>query len=260
MYPVGRRGRAVGLLLAAGAFGAVGGPAMVEGAQRLTRGSSNGDPLVLPWFFVALLATIGLGCVLALRPDPRNLSIRDEVSPAGQRVRRSLRKLLALAPLRTAVVALVVSQAMMVLLMSVLPVRIHAHGGVELAVSGTMSLHLLGMFAFSPLIGTFIDRAGPRRGLSAGAFLVAAGAVLGSVLPSAVWSVATGLFLVGLGWSASFLGATAIISDVTTAIERAGALGFTDSTKGLASAVGGLCGGFVVDATGFAVLGSRLPL
>jgi MFS family permease len=70
-----------------------------------------------------------------------------------------------------------------------------------------------------------------------------------------VWSVATGLFLVGLGWSASFLGATAIISDVTTAIERAGALGFTDSTTGLAPAVGGLCGGFVVDTTGFAVLG-----
>src|SRR5213080_4903759 len=46
-------------------------------------------------------------------------------------------------------------------------------------------------------------------------------------LPQAALS-ALGLFLVGLGWSGTYLGATTVISDITTPAERGTALGFAD--------------------------------
>jgi len=67
--------------------------------------------------------------------------------------------------------------------------------------------------------------------------------------------VAVGLFAIGLGWSATFLGATAVISDLTEPSERAGALGFSDLIVSGSSAVAGLSAGFVFETAGLRVLG-----
>ena len=67
--------------------------------------------------------------------------------------------------------------------------------------------------------------------------------------------MATGLFAIGLGWSATFLGATALISDLTDPSERGGALGFNDLLVSMSSAIAGFAGGFVFEGAGFRVLG-----
>ena len=72
--------------------------------------------------------------------------------------------------------------------------------------------------------------------------------------------IGVGLFLVGLGWSACDLGATAAISDLTTPAERGGALGFTDLVTSLAAAVGALAGGFVLESSGIAVVGIAMAV
>ena len=256
MYPMQRRGRMVGTVLAVGTVGAVGGPAIAGGVQNLARHHGL-DPLLVPWGLVAGLALVGLACVAALRPDPRDLAPTETDRPGG--ARRGMRELLSLRPFRAAVVSVAVAQASMVAVMGVAPVVVHQHGGGDLTVGLVVAFHVAGMFAFSPLIGALIDRRGRRIGLLLGGIVAAAGAVGGS-LAHATPLVATGLFFVGLGWSGAYLGATAIISDLTTASERAGALGFTDLLTAAASAAGALTGGFLLESVGYATVGAVMAV
>lgn len=175
---------------------------------------------------------------------------RPGVRPLG----RPLGELVRVAPIRAAIVAIGVAQASMVAVMGVAPIVIDDYGGSSLAVALVISVHMAGMFALAPAIGWLLDRVGRRPGLLAGGGLAAGGALLGS-FTEVVPLVGVGLFLVGLGWSACYLGATAAISDLTSAAERGGALGFTDLFSSLASAGGGLAGGVVLESAGIAVVG-----
>ncbi len=253
MHPPDRRGRAVGLVLAASAVGAVGSAPLVAWIQHISEDRLGLSPFVGPWLVVPLLAGGGLVCVLLLRPDPRDLAVGDRPpggAPAG--IARTPRELLALPPFRAAVVAAGIGQAAMIAVMGVAPIMVHHHG--DLAVSGVLSAHFLGMFAFMPLIGVIIDRVGRRRGLLAAVALSATGALVGALSTQPV-VFGLGLFLVGLGWAVSYLGATAVVSDVTDPFERSGALGFTDLLVSLSSAVGGLAGGALLEAGGYPALG-----
>jgi MFS family permease len=120
-------------------------------------------------------------------------------------------------------------------------------------VSTVISLHVAGMWAFSPLIGAALDRYGRTPGLLVGGLTSVVGALLSATNQPGI--VAVGLFAIGLGWSATFLGATAVISDLTEPSERAGALGFSDLLVSGSSAVAGLAAGFVFETAGLRVLG-----
>jgi MFS family permease len=115
------------------------------------------------------------------------------------------------------------------------------------------------MFAFAPLIGRWMDRAGRRAALVAGCVTSIVGALLAASEANAL-VIGAGLVAIGLGWSATFLGATAVISDITAANERAGALGFTDLLISLTSAAAGLGGGIVLEAAGYGPLGVGLAV
>jgi MFS family permease len=109
------------------------------------------------------------------------------------------------------------------------------------------------MFALSPVIGAVLDRWGRRSGLLAGVILSASGVALGLV--STATAVATGaLFLIGVGWSAAYLGSTAVVSDLAAASERAGALGLSDLVAATAAAVGVLGGAALLEAAGYGAL------
>lgn len=253
MYPPESRGRAVGLLLAASTIGAVGSPQLVALLRRLAEGSEGVDPNVLPWAMVPVAAAVALACALSLRPDPRDLAVRTTVQPVDVPARQP-RELLGLRAFRAAVVAAAVGQMAMVAVMGVTPLALHHQGDSSAAISGVISLHIAGMYAFSPLIGAALDRWGRRPGLLVGATASGVGALIAGTQQGALL-VGSGLFLIGLGWSATYLGATAVISDITSPAERAGALGFTDLLIGGCSAAGGLAGGFVFEGAGFRVLG-----
>ena len=250
MYPTERRGRAVGILLAAGTVGAVGSPLIAAGIQAIA-----GDESLLPWAIVPIGAAGAFACALLVRPDPRDLAIVDP--EASRRGGRGPRELLGVPAFRIAVVAGAVGYMAMVGVMGVTPNALHAahHGGT--AISVIVSVHIAGMFAFSPLIGRWMDRVGRRAALLAGCIASIAGALVAATELGAV-VVGVGLFLIGIGWSATFLGATAVISDITVPNERAGALGLTDLLTSLTSAVAGLTGGVVLESAGYGVLGIAL--
>jgi MFS family permease len=250
MYPAERRGRAVGILLAAGTIGAVGSPllaAAIEGAA--------GEGSLLPWIVPIAGAFGAFVCVLAVRPDPRDLAVRDAVTDGEGG--RNWRELLRVPTFRTAVLAGAVGQMAMVGVMGVTPTALdHAHHGGT-TISLVISSHIAGMFAFAPLIGRWMDRAGRRAAILAGCVTSIAGALLAATEANAV-VIGIGLVAIGLGWSATFLGATAVISDITAPNERAGALGFTDLLISLTSAVAGLAGGIVLESAGYGPLGVGL--
>jgi MFS family permease len=102
-----------------------------------------------------------------------------------------------------------------------------------------------------------MDRVGRRAALVAGCLVSIVGALLAASELNAV-VIGAGLFAIGIGWSATFLGATAVISDITAPNERAGALGFTDLLVSLTSAAAGLAGGIVLEAAGYGALGVGL--
>jgi MFS family permease len=252
MYPAERRGRAVGILLAAGTIGAVGSPllaAVIEDAA--------GEGSVLPWVVPIAGASAALVCALAVRPDPRELAVRDVVTDGLSG--RTWRELLRVPTFRIAVIAGAVGQMAMVGVMGVTPTALdHAHHEGT-AISLVISTHIAGMFAFAPLIGRWMDRVGRRAALIAGCSTSIAGALVAATEVNAV-VIGIGLLAIGLGWSATFLGATAVISDITAPNERAGALGFTDLLISLTSAAAGLTGGIVLEAAGYGPLGVGLAV
>lgn len=80
MHEPEQRGRALGIVLAAGTIGAVGSPFLVAFLRSWAGGEAI-DPDVLPWVIVPVAAVGAMACALALRPDPRDLAI---VSSAEQ--------------------------------------------------------------------------------------------------------------------------------------------------------------------------------
>jgi MFS family permease len=249
MYPPARRGRAVGILLLAGTLGAVGGAPLSGGIYALAEGGPL-DPLAAPWLILPVAAAAALALVLMLRPDPRDLAVGGE---EVARPARPVREIVTLRPGLAALVSIGIAQAVMVTFMGVIPVVLDSHHAGELTVSTVVGIHLGGMFALSPVIGMVLDRWGRRAGLLLGAVLTSAG-VMVSLLDDAVPVEATGLFLVGVGWSAAYLGSTAVLSDLSSPTERAGALGVADLVASLTAAAGVLTGGFLFESTGFAPL------
>jgi MFS family permease len=249
MYPPQERGRAVGRLVVAGTVGAVGGPPLGSAvnslAERLT-----GIGLAFPWLLVTVLALAAMALVGAVRPDPRDLAVGPTGAAAPRRVPRVI---LQLRPAAVAVVAVGIGQAVMVTFMSVVPVLVREHGAAPLTVSVVVSIHLAGMFALSQPIGVVLDRWGRRAGLLGGALTSVAGVALG--LASTSTPVATvGLFLIGVGWSAAYLGSTAVVSDLSAPSERAGALGLTDLIAAISAAIGVFGGAALLEGPGFTVL------
>jgi MFS family permease len=251
MYEPSQRGRAVGIVLAVGTIGAVGSPFLIA-FLRGWAGREAIDADVLPWIVVPVTAIAAFACALSLRPDPRDLAVRVEV--ASDTRARTPRQLLRIRQFRTAVIAAAVGQMAMVAVMGVTPVALHHHDTSATVVSTVISLHIAGMWVFSPVIGAALDRFGRRPGLIAGGATSVVGALFAAT-DAGPGLVAVGLFAIGLGWSATFLGATAVISDLTEPNERASALGFTDLLVSLSSAVAGLAGGFVFEGAGFRILG-----
>jgi MFS family permease len=125
------------------------------------------------------------------------------------------------------------------------------HGGdVPWVISG----HVAGMYAFAPVVGWLLDRWGRRAGLMLGLAVTGAGALVAAT-EAGSGAVGAGLFLVGLGWSATFLAVTAVISDVTRADERAGALGFADLVVLAGSATAAVVGGVILEVGGYGAVG-----
>jgi len=66
--------------------------------------------------------------------------------------------------------------------------------------------------------------------------------------------LAAGLLILGLGWSATLVSGSTLLSDAIATERRASAQGFADLAMGLAGASAGALSGVIVGAWGYPVL------
>jgi MFS family permease len=171
-------------------------------------------------------------------------------------IRQSRGALLALA-------AVVGAHAVMVGVMSMTPLHLqelvagpghagHATAGDVLVIIGfTISLHIAGMFALSPVMGWLTDKAGRTETIMIGfATMIAAVAVAGFGQSSTV-AVAVGLVLLGVGWSASTISGSTLLAESVGQESRVVVQGVSDMLMGVAGAVGGATAGLVLSQAGY---------
>ncbi|MDX6326056.1 MAG: hypothetical protein QOK15_2410 [Nocardioidaceae bacterium] len=257
------RGRALSVVLWATTVGAVAGPNLVGPAGRVA--NAVGLPRLTGPFLVSVIAVLVAACVVAatLRPDPlltaRALAGEDadalRPTSGGRGWQRVLRLQREHPGIGAGILAVATAQVVMVAVMIMTPLHMD-HGGADLDVIGlVISIHVLGMYFFSPLVGLLADRAGRPFTLVLGAgVLWVSLALAGSSPDGASVRIGVGLLLLGLGWSLCAVAGSALLTDATPLPDRTDVQGVADLVMNAAAAVGGLAAGVVVAVRGFGAL------
>jgi MFS family permease len=257
LYPSARRAEGLGLVLTGSLVGALGGPALVSAAGSL--GAEHGfDPLALVWFLVPLIILPGTALVFLIRPDPREIAanltryypdlvepVQAADGPSGVGFRAWIRHY----PLLTAFMAGAGAQGVMMLEMVMTSLVLSHHGHTLPAISASVFIHTVGMFAFSLPIGHLTDRLGRRATMLHGTVITAVGGGL-VALTGSYWGITLGTFLVGVGWCAINIASSALIADLVAPADRGRAIGTNDSFGGAAAIILPLLGGPVVELFG----------
>jgi MFS family permease len=257
LAPAGRRGASISSILVATTVGAVAGPNLVEPTGRLA--TALGLPALSGPFLLATVAyaTAGLVLLARLRPDPlltaRALA-RGVTDPGAPQPGADGRP--DPAALRLGAIAMVLTQVVMVAVMTMTPVHMveHHHG---LAATGlVIGVHIAAMYLPSPVTGRLADRCGARPVLAAGGLALLAAGVLAAVAPGgSVALLALALALLGLGWNLGLLGGTTLVTAAVPVGRRARTQGRVDLAVALAGAAGGTASGMVTAASSYAALG-----
>ena len=263
LAPPERRGRDLSLVVWATTVGSVLGPNLAGPGADL--GRTLGLPALGGGFVVAaaVLALVAAGLGILLRPDPLLLARRLGGGAPGPRPRRATGRAVAAvwaSPTgRLGLTSVVVSHSVMVGVMVMTPVHMgHAGGpeGATLRVIGlVISVHVAGMYLFSPLVGLLADRAGRTATVAlGGGLLLLAAAVAGTAAPGAALQLGVGLFLLGLGWSCGLVAGSTLVTESVGADLRPTAQGGTDLLMGLGAAMAGVVGGPLLATGGFGLV------
>jgi len=135
--------------------------------------------------------------------------------------------------------------------MAMTPVHLVDHGASLVIVGFTISLHIAGMYALSPIFGMMADRIGRIPTVLVGQVLLAM-SLLATALGSEVegW-VIVGLILLGLGWSAATVAGSTLLTESTPREMRTRIQGFSDVVMSGSGALGGALSGVVLLMVGY---------
>ncbi|WP_369370544.1 MFS transporter [Promicromonospora sp. Populi] len=258
----GTRARTMSIVLWSTTVGSVVGPNLA--APGAVVGSGLGVPALGGPYLFSVIAYLLAGLLLAaLYRDPvgrQETGRADGAKRAGPK-RATPKRTGALAALRWAwahprarfaVVTTAAAHSVMIMVMVMTPVHMQ-HGGMSLQLVGiVISLHVLGMFALSPVFGWLADRFGALR-VAAGGLVVQGAAVAlgfaaaalvpdggaqtgahaghGSAGPALDTEVLTAvaLVLLGLGWSACVIASSAVLASVAEPDVKLPLQGATDA-------------------------------
>lgn len=256
------RGRDLSLVVWATTIGSVLGPNLVGPSETVSR--LLGIPRLTGPFVFSLVGLLLAMAVLAwrLRPDPlieARRRITDADPGASGRthgsIMRGLRVIVARPQALLGLITLALGHVTMVSVMVMTPLHMR-HGQADLTIIGfVISMHILGMFAFSPLTGMAVDRFGGRAVAIVGSGILAVATLLASTAPLGHSTrLLIALFLLGLGWSCTLVSGSTLLTSAVPSAERPGAQGASDLVMGLSAGVGGALAGVVVDRLSFHAL------
>ncbi|MER6815000.1 MFS transporter [Spirillospora sp. NPDC000708] len=247
LYPPGRRGSAIGVVVWSAAVGAVGGPLLLDPSGGLAH--ALGLPHLAGPFLAAVPATAAAALAMATSaPEAPGTGAPEP----GARV--PLRVLLQGPVTRPALVVMVTAQVVMVAVMTAAPVAMRMDGDGLGMVGMTLSAHTLGMFALSPVTGRLVDRYGARPVMLAGVAALAASAGLAAAGGGA-WTRTAALFGLGYAWNLCFVGGSGRLAGELPEPARADVEGTVDAAVWTIAAVAGLASTVIMSAAGYGALG-----
>ncbi len=197
--------------------GAVAGPNLMQPAGDFAH-FLHLPRLVGPYFIAATSLTLATIVIFFfLKPDPyliANLSSDGVTQKKHETTKAALKHIRKIPHALFAVSAIGVGHLAMVSIMVMTPVHM-SHVDVALSVIGlVISVHVLGMYAFSPIVGALSDKLGRVRVIQIGVVILLAAATVAGFTP-AMDSVPLGLalFLLGLGWSCTMIAGSTFLSE-----------------------------------------------
>jgi MFS family permease len=242
----GKTGRSIGLVVWATTVGAVTGPNLFGPGEELGRALGLA-PLAGPFLFTVAAQTLS---TLVFKPDPLKYAqqIQKDAGKGKHKIsfKSAVETLKAYPVARFAVMAIALSHMVMVSVMAMTPVHLQ-HMGYDIVVVGfTISLHIAGMYALSPLMGYLADKVGKLQTIFLGQVLFVVALLFAGLGHADRVMVTIGLTLLGLGWSASTVAGSALLSATLPADEKTNVQGLSDSVMNLSGAFGGAIAGLLL--------------
>lgn len=257
-----RRARDLSYVVWSTTVGTVLGPNLTEPGAAVGRALGIPElagPFVFSMVGVLIAAII---CFTLLRPDPlrlsREMAAAIPVEPGAAEpptgtgtVGDAWQAVKASPGARLGMSTVVLGHGVMVSVMTMTPVHL-THHGAQLSVIGlTISLHIAGMFAMSPVFGVLGDRWGRVPTICLGLALLAASVVVAGTAGDNDLQIIVGLVLLGLGWSAGLVVGSTLLGESVPQQLRPRVQGLSDLVMGLVGATGGALSGVLLGLIGF---------
>jgi len=205
--------------------------------------------LVGPYLISATtLALATLVIFLFLKPDPYLVANKETVIKLEKGdTKKALKHIRNNPKALFAILSIAIGHVAMVSVMVMTPVHM-AHVDVTLTVIGlVISIHVLGMYAFSPVVGALSDRLGRIRVIQIGLItLLLSTVVSGFARADDAYTLGVGLFLLGLGWSCTLIAGSALLSESVDSAFKASSQGASDLVMNLSGAAGGALAGVII--------------
>jgi len=220
--------------------------------------------LGVPWLALPLLIIPGMILVFFVRPDPKDIGMNlERYYPGYKAPPRAPGKRPPFKPIslyhnpqtRLAIISNCAAHGNMSIVMVLTSLVLSHHGHSLPAIAFSHMFHSAGMFAFTIPLGRLSDRMGREIVMYTGVGVALIGAALVALTGGFYVTVTLGTFLVGLGWAAANVSATALIADRVETQERGRAIGVNDSFAGAISVVLALITGPLIESWGLPAAG-----
>ena len=249
------RGSAMSRILFASTFGAVFGPLLIRPAEALGMSLFGWNQYTGPWVFSGVFFLTSLvNTTVRLRPDPLEVAGGLNSQAASGTPKRSFKDVWRIfkgsSEGRLALTSMVISQMTMVAVMTMTPVHLKSHGH-ETVSAYVISLHIVGMYAFSPLIGKFSDLRGRQNTIMIGALLLMGSTVMSALAGDSPVLLFPSLWLLGIGWSFGLIGGSSLLVDSVATESRVRVQGTADLMMSFFGGMAGFSSGFIRKAIGF---------
>lgn len=253
-----QRATAVSIAMVSTTFGAVAGPNLVNvmGEFAVLIGlPSLAGPFILS---AAAFILAGLVIFIFLRPDPLVVARALEALAQERTVKGPLGAVHEEENKKGVIVGttmMVLTQIVMVAIMTMTPVHMGHHGHDLGAVGLVIGFHIGAMYLPSLVTGVLVDRFGRTvMAIASTAILLLSGIVAAIAPGDSMIFLIVALSLLGLGWNFGLITGTALIVDSTNTATRAKTQGKVDVLIALAGASGGAFSGLVVAGSNYETL------
>ncbi|QOJ83808.1 MFS transporter [Bacillus subtilis] len=253
-----QRATAVSITMVFTTFGAVAGPSLVNVMGDFAL--SIGVPSLAGPFILAAAAYMLAGVVLfiMLRPDPlviaRTIEAANE-EPGDKGHLAAAEHTENKKGIIVGATVMVLTQIVMVAIMTMTPVHMRHHGHDLGAVGLVIGFHIGAMYLPSLVTGVLVDRLGrTAMAISSGTTLLLAGVIAAFAPGDSMVFLVIALSLLGLGWNFGLISGTALIVDSTDSATRAKTQGTVDVLIALSGAAGGALSGMIVAGSSYLAL------